>query len=348
MSLRRRSFALVDLCVLLLATGAWAQNHSHNSIAASVKTAAPSAYTLNIVVSGPMGVVHYADDSVDILVPSVEGHTYIYIKGMNDCLAPTGAGSYQINAQAFGGKTEIDPNGTVTHKELMVVHPLEPVQIDPNRLAFARIHLPKPWQIKPVHMEPARVQDSPAVPAPDASWSYPAALAFRYAYDRFPSVTVSGLNNQGATLCTPRLESLGHEVMLNVGMGPDVDDGTHQHAHAAFAALLNLFPPLTRYIAFPSTFAPAAGSGEHDGTGGNLVRISSGRGRLLPVIHATDCRSPMIFITGAPLSSATTQTIALKEGKGRGLDTAATSTPAALSLDNLQAEAAARGLSGGR
>jgi len=346
-SLRRRSLAFVDVCVLLLATGAWAQNHNGNSSSAPVQAAAPPAYTLNILVSGPMGVVHYADDSVDILVPSVEGHTYIYVKGVDDCLAPTGPGNYQINAQAFGGKTELDPNRAVMHKELLVSHPSEPVQIDPNRLAFARIHLPKPWQIKPMHMEPARVQDSPAVPAPDTSWSYPAALAFRYAYSHFPSVTVSDLNNQGATLCTPRLESLGHEVILNVGMGPDAEDGTHQHAHAAFAALLNLFPPLTRYIAFPSTFAAAASPATTSG-GANLVRISSGHGRLLPVIHATDCRAPMILVTGAPHSAATTHTIALNQRKVRGSEPSALFKTTAVLLDDFQAEAPARGLCGRR
>ena len=67
MSFRRRSLALVDVCVLLLATGALAQNHTGKQGTATLpaQTVSP-AYTLNVVVSGPMGVVHYADDSVDI------------------------------------------------------------------------------------------------------------------------------------------------------------------------------------------------------------------------------------------------------------------------------------------
>jgi hypothetical protein len=187
------------------------------------------------------------------------------------------------------------------------------------------------------------VQQDPGVPGPDASWGYPAALAFRYIYNTFPAVTVSDMNNHDSALCTPRLAALGQEVMLNVGMGPDVQDGTHQHAHAVFAALLALFPPLTRYIAFPSPFSSVAAPGTQSGGGGSLMQISWRSGRFLPVIHATDCRSPMIIVTGAPVLPDSATTVAHKRNGAAGVGNAL-SPQVARSFYDFEAKPAARGL----
>jgi hypothetical protein len=270
------TFPLVRMILLVVVCVGSDPALSGAHVADSSQRTASAPYTLDVLVQGPVGIVQ-GKNGVDIYVPEVEGHSYVYVKGLNDCDPALGPGDYQI------GVSPIDPNQPHTSIDKNIPPELKiqykpPLDFDPAEIRFAKISLPTPWEIVEVHTDPATIYDKKPMSG-GTKKDYPTVMALRYQLTAEPKVAVSGGSNTycgGLELGFLDPEAKSGELILTIGVGPDVeDDDDHTHAKNAFRSLVALFPPLKKFADFPK-------------------RLRSNQ------LHGSDCRAPMILLTDAP------------------------------------------------
>jgi len=230
----------------------------------STRPAPTDAVTLDVIFRGPMTFMQYKDGKVFAFIPKVKGHTYVSARAINFCELKTG--SYAPN-WPVQSQSSLDPGDVIPH-ELKIDATQESVSLD-NTKVYVSIDLGKPYEIIPIQFDPATVWKQSS---PGTEKLYPTVMVARY-------ILPSGGTSSNFALspnCDIKLQSLGPERILEIVMGPQVEDNClHKHAHEAFDALKGSIN-LDRSIDFP----PVPG-------------CSANRFR------ATDCRAPMIVVTGA-------------------------------------------------
>jgi hypothetical protein len=216
---------------------------------------------------------------VDLLLPNIDRHPYGFVKGLNDCQLEEGKGvDYQVNFNSNATSTEVDPDKSFPD-EVKVDNNQEAVNVDPQKRRLSAIRLSRPQQIVALHLDGEGAAVYKPGEKPPKDHLYPTLVALRYKVPLNAPVSVS-IQSSGKVTCPEvTVRPLGNERILHIGMGPAVEDEPgHPHAKLAFGAESDLLPPLKRAIYYPLM--------------GHLLRT----GRRL---RASDCKAPILLITGA-------------------------------------------------
>ena len=226
-----------------------------------------SGLTLDVIFRGPMTFMQYQDGEVYALIPRVKGHTYVYARAINNCELKLGTYTPAWPNQA---NSALDPANLIP-RELKIDATQETVSLEQSKV-YVTVDLGKPYEVLPIQFDPATVWKQNSAGATEKF--YPTGMVVRYA---IPNGNQIGSKLTLSPNCELNPESLGAERIVEIGVGPLIEDNcAHKHAHEAFDALKSSLK-VDRSIDFPH--APGCPG----------IRF-----------RAIDCRAPMVVVTNAP------------------------------------------------
>jgi hypothetical protein len=252
----------------------------------SVNTTAQDkdVYTLDVLIQSPLTIIQYKSGEIEALLPTIDQHTYGYVKALNDCgiKEDTLDRDYRLSFALTPSSTNIDPNHKMPD-EVRIDNTKEAVKIDPGKKRFGKIGLPMPREIVPIHLDDEGLTIFKKVGTKPMDHLYPTLIALRYTVSADPGVSLKN----SSTSCPLQIEKLGKEMMIRVGMGPAVEDNDndiHKHAKLAFAAEVELLQGLDRDIDYIRKT-------DKESVGMDVKRKRKHR--------TSDCQAPILLVTNA-------------------------------------------------
>jgi hypothetical protein len=247
-------------------------------------------YTLDFILESPISIAVMTDGTVRALVPDVDPHSYLSLRGKDDCgLIPTTASpNYAVSAPASGTPTNfgssLSPGLTIDGSKI------SQLQLDPANLRYMSLTLPQPSEIDAVHLDPATITP----PGSTGASSYQTAEALRYSYPSPPLAPITVSVAGSATLVCQALTplSLGNERIIRATVGPAAeDDVAHTHARRAFKAMVAMFPPISLTVSYPFELAMSS----------HAAAARNSPSPVAATVHATDCLAPVIVVRNVPM-----------------------------------------------
>ena len=275
---------VLSACFSLSSLGGCGSQGSAPTASVSTPAEDKGGYTLDVLIQSPLTIVQYKSGEIEALLPTVDQHTYGYVKALNDCgiREDTLDRDYHLNFSLTSSSTNIDPNHKIPD-EVRIDNAKETVKIDPAKKRFGKVALPMPREIVPIHLDDEGLTIFKKGGSKPMDHLYPTLIALRYTVPANPGVSLKN----SSTSCPLEIEKLGKEIIVRVGMGPAVEDNDndiHKHAKLAFAAERDLLPGLDRNI----DYLKVADEGS---VGMDVKRKRKHR--------TSDCQAPILLVTSA-------------------------------------------------
>jgi hypothetical protein len=286
MKANHKLVCFLSACLSLSSLGGCGSQGSPPTTTVTTPAEDKGGYTLDVLIQSPLAIVQYKSGEIEALLPTVDQHTYGYVKALNDCgisdNTPAKDRDYQLSFTLTPSSTNIDPNHTIPD-EVRIDNAKETVKIDPAKKRFAKIALPTPREIVPIHLDDEGLTIFKKGGSKPMDHQYPTLIALRYTVPADPVVSLKN----SSTSCPLKMEKLGKEMLVRVGMGPAVEDSDndiHKHAKLAFAAERDLLEGLDRDI--------------------DYIKLQDEPSVAMDVKHArrhrtSDCQAPILLVTNA-------------------------------------------------
>src|SRR2546429_1959271 len=271
-------------CLLLSNLGGCGSQGPGPTTSVSTTAQDKGGYTLDVLIQSPLTIIQYKSGEIEALLPTVDEHTYGYVKALNDCgiREDTLDRDYHLNFSLTPSSTNIDPNHKIPD-EVRIDNTKETVKIDPMKKRFGKVALPMPREIVPIHLDDEGLTIFKKGGAKPIDHLYPTLIALRYTVPADPGVS---LKNSSMS-CPLEIEKLGKEMIVRVGMGPAVEDDDNdirRHAKLACTAERDILQGLDRDIDYIKVADEAA-------VGMDVKRKRKHR--------TSDCQAPILLVTNA-------------------------------------------------